>query len=62
MDLIRIHIDEVVLDGVPADTAALADAVNTHLTDALVDRGLTAQTAARVGVAVGSRVARDVTA
>ncbi|HEY3057564.1 MAG TPA: hypothetical protein VGL99_01180 [Chloroflexota bacterium] len=62
MDLIRIHIDELVLDGVPAEGADLANTINTHLRVAFVERGLTAQTAAQVALAVGSRVARDVNA
>jgi hypothetical protein len=62
MGVMRIYIDELVLDSVPADAAELADTINAHLAAALLERRLTAETAARVGMAVGGQVAREVNA
>jgi hypothetical protein len=60
MDVMRIHIDELVLDGFAPNTPELPAQVSEQVSAALVQRGLTPRTASNVSAAVGAQVARSV--
>ena len=61
MDVMRIHIDELVLDGFAPNAPELNAAVAQRVSAALVERGLAPNTAARVSDSVGVEVAQRVT-
>ena len=60
MDVMRIHIDELVLEGFAPNAPELNAAVAQHVSAALVERGLAPHTASNVSAAVGAQVARSV--
>jgi len=59
---IRIHIDELVLDGFSADAIELPNSVADQVSAALVERGLSPAVASSTGTAVGAHVARSISA
>ena len=60
MDLIRIHIDELVIDGFKRGAPELPERVAAQVAAALADRGLPPTTATHVSTVVGTQVARSV--
>jgi hypothetical protein len=60
MDVMHIHIDELVLDGFAPNAADLPTHVSEQVSAALVERGLPPHTATNVSSAIGAQVARSV--
>jgi hypothetical protein len=59
-DVIRIDIDELVLDGFSADAVELPTSVAAQVSAALVERGLPPAIAISTATAVGAHVARSI--
>jgi hypothetical protein len=59
---LRVHIDELVLDGFARNATDLPASVAAQVSAALVNRGLAPATASQVSAAVGAHVARSVSA
>lgn len=59
---LRVHIDELVLDGFARKATDLPASVAAQVSAVLVERGLKPATASQVSVAVGAHVARSVSA
>jgi len=55
-----VHIDELVLDGVALDGAELPASIARQVSAALVERGLTSDTATSTSAAVGREAAQAV--
>ena len=58
MDVMRINIDELVLDGFAPDAPGLNAIVAQRVSEALVERGVAPKMAARVSDRVGAQVAQ----
>ena len=57
---IRIHIDELVLDGFSAESVELPASIAAQVSAALVDRGLSPAIASTTSTTVGAHVARSI--
>jgi hypothetical protein len=58
MGVIRIHIDEIVVDGFAPQARELPESVAAQVSRVLVERGLASDTAASTSAAVGTHVAQ----
>jgi len=59
-DQIRIHIEELVVDGFDTGAAELPDHIAASVSAALVERGLSPVIASSAATAVGAHVARSI--
>jgi hypothetical protein len=60
MGMIRIHIDELVVDGFSPQSSELSASVAAQVSERLVERGLAPDTAARTSEVVGAHVAQAI--
>jgi hypothetical protein len=60
MGVIRIHIEELVVDGFAAHAVELPASVGAQVSEVLVERGLAPDAAARTSAAIGVAVAQAV--
>jgi hypothetical protein len=60
MDVMHVHIDELVLEGFPRNAAELPTNISTQLLYALREHGVAAEYTREMAHAVGEAVARSV--